>query len=205
VLRLDRESTKERKQALRTVETFYNSPGSVLVGTELALPFLTKPLHTVAVASLDELFSIPDFRIHERVLYLLYKLRSIADDTFLLQTRTPDSPALQAVFEGNVHTFIENELEMRKVLHFPPFSIPIKITCYGKPDALGSAMQELALKLKPSVFDIFPALEKHPKGKVGLSGVIKIPVSAWPDERILNILRALPRSVEINVDPVSFS
>ena len=203
ILRLDRESTQDRKQALHTVETFYAAPGSVLVGTELALPFLTRPIHSVAAASLDALFSIPDFRVHERIAYLLYKLRSLADHAFLLQTRFPDSPVIQTVLEGNVRGLIDNELEIRKALHFPPFSVPLKITWHGKPNVLEGAMQELAENLKPAILDIFPALERYPNGKTGLSGILKIGTNTWPDERILAILQTLPRAAEINVDPVS--
>lgn len=205
IMRFDRESVKDRRQALALVEKFYEKSPCILIGTEIAIPYLKKPVSTVAVASIDELFLIPDYRIHERIAYLLYKLRGIAEHNFLLQTRSADNPVVRLILEGNASSLLEQELAIRKTLLYPPFSVPIKITWFGKPQVLKKEMEGLAAKLLPHVLNIFPVLEKYPKGRVGLSGIVKMPIEKWPDDAILEILKNLPPSVQVNVDPVSFS
>lgn len=204
VFRLDSESAKNRKHAARIVEQFYQSPGSVLVGTELALPYLDKPIGVVAVASIDELFSVPDFRINERVMHLLLKLRQLAERKFLIQTRAPEHEIIQDALEGNVSGFYRHELEIRKALLYPPFSVLVKITYLGNPQKIRDEMKKLASKL-PFELYTFPVFIRKGRGKSGLSGLLKIPKEKWPDETVLNALRVLPPSVEIQVEPESFS
>ena len=204
VFRLDGDSVKDRKHALQIVERFYSSPGSVLVGTELALPYLEKPLGAVAVASIDELFSIPDFRIHERVMYLLLKLRQLAERQFLIQTRTPDHEVIQSALEGNLSGFYRHELDIRRALLYPPFSVLIKITLSGNPQKINAEMKSLADKL-PYELHVFPTFVRKGRGRSGLSGLLKIPRDKWPDENILSVLRSLPPSAEVQVEPESFA
>ena len=41
----------------------------------------------VAVVSLDSLFSLPDFRIQEKIMYTMIRLRTQAMRSFMVQTR----------------------------------------------------------------------------------------------------------------------
>ncbi len=205
VIRMDSESVTNRKQAKALIEKFYNSPGSVLVGTEFMLPYLLAPVGTVAIASIDELFSIPDFRINERVSYLLGNLIEFAEREFIIQTRTENSHALASFAEGSLSSFFQGELALRKTLLYPPFSVPIKITLSGQKEVISKEMHALVQALAPQEIDIFPVFLKQAKNKSGLSGVMKIPAKEWPNERILSILRSLPPSAELSVDPESFT
>ena len=51
-----------------------------------------------------------------------------------------------------------------------------------------------------SVF-IFPAFISKIRGKYVVHAVIKMPQQEWPDKKLLEILRALPPSILVNVDP----
>ena len=205
IVRLDRESAKDRRHVLEVIKDFYESSKAVLIGTELAIPYLTQPLDSVAVASIDELLSIPNFRINERIVYLLLKLRSLSEERFIVQTRVPDNPAIQAGIGGTAQSFLNEELAMRKSLDYPPFSVLIKVTLHGKPAVIDSEMQKLATEMLPLTMDVFPVFEKGRLGTMGLSGVAKIHPKEWPNERVLALLRSLPLSAEIQVNPESFS
>ncbi|OHA27220.1 MAG: hypothetical protein A3C06_03960 [Candidatus Taylorbacteria bacterium RIFCSPHIGHO2_02_FULL_46_13] len=204
ILRLDRETAKNRREARIIAKKFYDTPGSVLVGTELALPHLTENLGGVAVASVDALFSIPDFRINERVMYLLSKLESLAERRFLVQTRYPEHSVINSVLEGNLTTFYQSELAVRKSLSYPPFSIPIKISVAVDGQTNSINLKKLSQQLAPYTLDIFPARIKKGHMRAGTSGIVKIPRDEWPNEKTLAILRSLPSSFEIVVDPESF-
>jgi primosomal protein N' len=82
IFRMDKDVITTHKQALSTAEQFYNAPGSVLIGTEMALAYLEKPIENSAVASIDSLFSIPDFRINEKIMNILLRMRSTTPDPF---------------------------------------------------------------------------------------------------------------------------
>ncbi len=200
VIRLDGESAKNRKEALQLSESFYSSPGSIMIGTELALPYLKKPIGFVAVASVDELFSVPDFRINERVMYLLLKLKSMALRNFMVQTRNPEHEIIRAAIDGNLGGFYQSELSIRKALLYPPFSVLVKISLYGNPERITETMKTLSNNL-PVELNIFPTFVKKGKGKAGLSGIMKVPPEKWPDDEIISQLRSLPPSAEINVSP----
>ncbi len=203
LIRLDKESAKNRTEVLKLVEKFYDSPRSVLIGTELALGYLQKPVGAVAVASLDEFFSIPDFRIHERIFYLLLRLRGLAEKNFLVQTRHGELPLITAALEGDLSDFYHREYEIRKILSYPPFSVIISISAPAEPHAT-ERFRELARQFRPFIFDTFPLLIAKGKGKPVISGVAKIPRSAWPNPRVLAILHTLPPSDMVIVDPENF-
>ena len=197
LFRVDHQTVTRRKQVRELVHSFYETPGSVLVGTEFAIPYLDKPIGNVAVASIDELFSIPDFRIHERIIYRLLTLRSLAERIFLIQTRHKEHPLISAVLGGNISSFYQEELSMRKALSYPPFSVLIKLTVLKQKRAdLDALIQAIA----PYECELFP-MSIVRKGKIFTSGIVKIPRKNWPDQRMQQILRAAPLSIEIAIDP----
>jgi primosomal protein N' (replication factor Y) (superfamily II helicase) len=134
IFRIDTDNTPTHKKAQDTALKFYNSPQGILVGTEMALLYLTQKIENSAIVSIDSFFSIPDFRINERILNILLKIRSITDEYFIIQTRDIKQKVFDYAIKGNLVDFYREEISDREKLNFPPFTILIKITIIGTKD-----------------------------------------------------------------------
>ncbi|MBX4209450.1 hypothetical protein KW799_02060 [Candidatus Parcubacteria bacterium] len=203
IFRLDKTSAPTHKKAAEMVDKWYASPGSILVGTELALLYLDRPVDFSAVGTLDALFSIPDFRIHEKIFSIVIKLRSIARKHFLLQTRKPDAPVLSQGVKGNIIDFYREEIQSRKDFSFPPFSVFIKVSYAGKKEDTLAAMERLKEALGGWQVDVFPAFIATIKNEYLMHALIKLPRKDWPHRDLLDRLRALSPAYAVNVDPES--
>src|SRR5690606_34278009 len=106
---------------------FYDTPGSILIGTEMSLLYLKEEIANIGVVSIDSMFAIPDFSIHERILNILLKAKALASKNFILQTRNSASPIIQYAHSGNIKEFIRAELKERKIYGYPPFTLMIKM------------------------------------------------------------------------------
>jgi primosomal protein N' (replication factor Y) (superfamily II helicase) len=203
VFKLDSDSASTHKKALDTVAKFYTSPGSILLGTEMALLYLKDAIANTAVVSIDSFFSIPDFRINEKVMNILLKIRAFTSRNFLVQTRDIDQNILKYATTGNLADFYRDEIKERKTLLYPPFSIPIKITLQGDKKTVLAGMEELQKIMSPYEVDIFPAFIPLQKGKFSMHGLLKIKRQEWIDHVLLDKLNSLSPQYTINVDPES--
>jgi primosomal protein N' (replication factor Y) len=127
VARLDRDvaSGREIEKILDRVRA---REVDILVGTQMVtkghdLPFVT----LVGVVNADSALSMPDFRAAERTFQLLVQVagragRGDAPGKVLVQTRTPEHPAIRCAVLHDVETFQELELRDREELGYPPYS-----------------------------------------------------------------------------------
>lgn len=203
IFRLDKTSAPTHKKALELVEEWYSSPGSILVGTELALLYLDRPIDYSAVATLDAFFSIPDFRINEKIFSIIVKMRSITQKHFLLQTRNPEAPVLALGVKGNIIDFYREEIEERKQFEFPPYSTFVKISYSGKKEDVLEAMDKLKVACAGWTIDVFPAFIATVKGEYVMHALIKLSRKEWPQSELLDRLRQLSPAYAVNVDPES--
>jgi len=201
IFKLDSDNSPTHKKALQIIDKFYNSPQGILIGTEMALLYLTEKVENSAVVSMDSFFSIPDYRINERVLNLLLKIRSVTDSNFIIQTRDPSQKVFDYASKGNLIDFYKDEIYMREKLGFPPFTVLVKIIIAGNKNEVLESVERLQKDLNPLEINIFPAFIPGAKGKYAVNGIIKIPKKDWPNEKVLHILKALPPNFSINIDP----
>jgi len=224
IFTMDSESIKTEKQGQNLIKDFINSPGSVLVGTELIFSFIKEPVERVAIVSVDPLFTLPEFRINEKIFYLLLKLRSLAKKTFLIQTRMPDKSIFQYALRGNVSGFYKEEIENRKLFNYPPFKLLIKLIRESDDeknlDKETSAAEELLKEWKPTAYRAFiPKIKNLFRQYI----LIKINPSDWPPkmpekseedsaqtreerkdyEKLYNTIASLAGVWKIDIDPES--
>ncbi|MEK7120959.1 MAG: hypothetical protein AAB840_02605 [Patescibacteria group bacterium] len=203
IFKVDSDSKKTEKSVILEIEKWHESPGSILLGTELAIPY-TSSAENVAVASIDALFSVPDFRINEKVLGIILEMRSYATRKFLVQTRNPEQSSIKAGATGNLLDFYRDEVEERKGFDFPPFFDFIKISLSGDKNTITKEMTVLQEDFKDYAIDIFPALSMNTKGKSVINALFKIKKGEWPEKTLLQKLKTLPPKFSIKFDPESF-
>lgn len=200
---LDSQHAKTSKQAREIISKFYEKPGSVLIGTEMALHYLRDPIENVIVASIDSLFSIPDFAIRERILRTLLRLRAKSTKNFQINTRRTEDSLFENARQGNLADFYRNEFCDRKKYNYPPFVKLIKISIAGTPKASEKAILEVAEILKPEELIIYPAFLERQRGKMIWNGILKIDPKKWPDENLSKKLLSLPPQFKVIVDASS--
>lgn len=202
---LDKEHTPTEAQAKRTAEAFKESIGGIMVGTELALPYLAKTIKRiplVASASLDSLFSIPEFGINERVFYLITRLRELAEDRFILQSRNAKSEILEYAVAGNVLDFYRTEIKEREELSYPPFSIFIKVSVEDTPENIerkAAHLQKLFLDKHPH----FMLEKRKDENRHVLNMILRMKQSSWPSKELVERLLLLTPDFTVKVDPES--
>jgi primosomal protein N' (replication factor Y) len=203
IFRLDTDTANTHKKSLDIAAKFYSAPGSVLLGTEMALLYLKESIPNSAVLSMDSFFSIPDFRVNEKVMNILLKIRSFTSHNFLVQTRNISQPIFRFATSGNLADFYRDEIRDREQLNYPPFSLPVKITLTGDKRTVLAGMENLQKIMSPYEIDVFPAFIPGIKGKFSMHGLVKIKRSTWVDKDLLQKLRNLPPNYTVNVDPDS--
>ncbi len=203
IFKIDADTTKTDAQISATIEKFRSKPGSILLGTEMTLVHLTEKIDHIAIASLDSLFALPDFRIQEKIMYLITRLRSMADRSIFIQTRKAEEKVFDYGLKGNLSDFYRATLDERKQFSYPPFSTLIKITIEGKKEKIAANMAEVQELLEPREIDVFPAFTSTVRGNSIIHGLIKLPEGGWPNSDLIEKLRSLPPNVKVKVDPES--
>lgn len=186
-----------QKQAKKMIEEFYNTPGAILIGTEMALLYVKEEIEHIGVVSIDSMFSIPDFSIHERILINLLRAKSLASKTFILQTRNAESEIINYAQTGNIKEFIRAELKERKVYNYPPYSLMIKLTVQGTPARVLEEVAEISKFLKEyEIFD-YPILTQSNKNTSTHGLLIRLDTESWPQKDLVEKLRALPQYIKV--------
>src|SRR3989339_114829 len=211
IFKLNRESVKTDKEAEKITKEFEKNSGSILVGTEMAFFYLKAKVDLSIVASFDSLWSIPNFKMSEKIIQLLLSILSKTEKRLIIQTKNKNDPALLAVKSENLLHFIREELEDRKNLNYPPFKRFIKITFLGDKTESIKARQTLKELLKEYNPEIFSGFVPKNKNQYVTNALIKIETKKWSlpelsvgssvDQNLKNLLSSLPPSFEVSVDP----
>ena len=201
VFRLDADTTKGSiKKARDIIRHFYSLPSAILVGTEMALPYL-KRVANAGVISLDSLFAIPDFRVQERIFGMLLTLREKATKRLIIQTRVQDSSFFNFVLQGNLSGFYKKELEDRKQFGYPPFTVLIKVTWRGTEKSVLEGKKNIERLFADQKPYYIPARKEKTAGRFFMSAIIRVDTASWPDHNLVHMFTSLPPSFEVEVAP----
>jgi len=203
VFRLDRESASTHKKATAVRDAFFDTPGAVMIGTEMAVPYLDRDLGMTAAVSIDSFFFVPDFRINERAFSLLLRLRARARKKFLIQTRDPENRVFTYALSGNTVDFYREEIAERKALGYPPFTTLIKITREGREDSVRKdcgRISETFAAYKPEVYE---SRAGEGRGKFRMNVLLRIKKGEWPNDQLIALIRGLPPHFAVAIDPES--
>ena len=200
---MDRDSIPSHAAAKHLVERFYENKGSILVGTEMALPYLTKHVDVSAVVSIDSLLSIPEWNAFERVFSILIRMRSATKSVMAIQTRKPETPILDQAVNGNLIDFYRSEIDERKKYKYPPFATFITVSVSGTGASVVHEVHQIENTLSPYTLTKQSSLTHTAKNRYVHHSFIRLPQDSWPDEKLIVKLRTLPPYVAVTVDPES--
>jgi primosomal protein N' (replication factor Y) len=148
IARMDSDSMRGKDAYAKTLGDFAAGKIDLLVGTQMIAKGLDFPRVTcVGVINADLALQIPDFRASERVFQLLMQVSGrsgradLAGEVFV-QTRVPFHPAIQFARHHDYAGFVEQELEFRRSLHYPPYERFILVTARGRSEEKTSFVLE---------------------------------------------------------------
>ena len=138
VARLDTDTvSSDRTVIQKTLDAFRKGDIQILLGTQMVAKGLNFPnVRLVGIVMADSGLLIPDFRAEERTFDLLVQVsgrsgRSDSQGEVVIQTRMKDSPAITFAARGDVQTFFDQELAVRRETSFPPFSRMVNIVFHS--------------------------------------------------------------------------
>jgi len=200
VVLFDHTSANTYKKASFLRDTFYKKKGVIMLGTPMAFPYLTEQVDVSIVVNMDALRATPTWRVQEDTFWTLLYLREKTKGMVLLQTRVEPDELIEYARTGALDAFYTEEIDLRRQFKYPPYSHFIHLTWQGKPKQTEKIREHIAQNF--TVYE--PLLYRAPTATADSTteyALIKSPSERWPDSRLLQLLRNLPPSVRIVMNP----
>jgi primosomal protein N' (replication factor Y) len=149
LIRLDADTAAKPELLTAALRRFAESEGAVLLGTQMvAKGHHFSGVELAAVVDADTALALPDFRAEERTFQLLTQLagRSGRDapGRVVVQTFQPDARPIAYAARHDVRRFLDEELDRRRDLGYPPFRHLVRILVTGSdPGHVLRALEEV--------------------------------------------------------------
>ncbi|MEX2170447.1 MAG: primosomal protein N' [Pirellulales bacterium] len=147
-LRMDTDTMRRPGSHEAALTKFRAGDVRILLGTQMIAKGLDFPNVTlVGVINADTALHWPDFRAAERTFHLVTQVagrtgRSDRGGRVLVQTFSPEHPAILAAVKHDYRLFAAGELPQREALGYPPFGSMVRIIVRGEQDATTKAFAE---------------------------------------------------------------
>ena len=131
--RMDRDTTQKRGSHESIFYDFSNNKFDVLIGTQMVTKgWDLANIGLVGIITADTSLNLPDYNASEQTFSLITQVagrtgRGNDPGEVILQTYTPDHPAIVFAQKHNYSGFYDNEIVNRKGLGYPPFTQLIKL------------------------------------------------------------------------------
>ncbi|OIP78011.1 MAG: primosomal protein N' [Oscillatoriales cyanobacterium CG2_30_44_21] len=219
LIRFDSDTTRNKDQHRLLIDQFRSGEADLLVGTQMLTKGLDIPQVTlVGVVSADGLLNFSDYRAGERAAQTLLQVagragRGEEEGKVIMQTYTPEHPAIEAVQSYQLDAFMQTELAMREALGYPPMGQMVLIHLSSdRAEAVEKSAHELAeyLRQLENDWDILgatPATIAKVANRYRWQILLKFTPEVLPNVPNLEELRMLVNSqavrVAIDVDPMT--
>jgi primosomal protein N' (replication factor Y) len=227
IKRVDSDTMKRREQYEQIVHDFGARKIDVLVGTQMIAKGLDFPFVSfVGVVHADASGLASDFRASERLFQLITQVagragRADASGRVVVQTTTPELPALRHALAHDYESFAADELPIRKQAALPPFRRLARIvvadrregTARGEAEAIAGRVLDSLRSLSLSHSDVLgpnPCVLARLRGKYRYDLLVRTANATMLRELLAHLeeLRALHSkadSILIDVDPVALT
>ena len=158
VARMDADTMRRRGSHEATLDAFRNGEIDILVGTQMIAKGLDFPsVMLVGVVYADAALHLPDFRAGERTCQLITQVagrsgRGPKGGRVVVQTATPEHPAIRAAAVHDYEAFVRHELPIREALGYPPFGQVIRFVIRSRSETAAREWAEhLAGRLRRQI------------------------------------------------------
>ncbi|GAB4198066.1 MAG: primosomal protein N' [Phycisphaeraceae bacterium] len=138
VARMDSDTMRNARDYQQTLDRFRAGEIDVLLGTQMIAKGLDFPgVRLVGVISADTALHLPDFRASERTFQLISQVagrcgRSEHPGRVVVQTFSPNDPAITLAAAHDYDTFAKREIALRAEVGLPPISRMARIVVRDK-------------------------------------------------------------------------
>ncbi len=157
-LRMDTDAMQGRGSHEKALARFRSGEVRILLGTQMIAKGLDFPNVTlVGVINADTGLHLPDFRAAERTFHLVTQVagrtgRGEKGGRVLVQTYSPDHPAIRAAVRHDFAAFAAGELPIRQMLRYPPFAAMVRLVIRGPSEPVASYFaQDVAARLRTAL------------------------------------------------------
>jgi primosomal protein N' (replication factor Y) len=142
VFRLDADAARRKHGIAETLARFAGAEAGVLVGTQMVAQGHDFPeVELAVVQDADATLRFPDFRAEERTF-------GPAGGRVMVQTMSPQTACLRHAATHDAAAFLDEEIERRRALSYPPFSTLIDVIASApSQEAADRAAGEVARRL----------------------------------------------------------
>ena len=177
-VRVDSETVKTKKDYEDIYNDFKNHKYDIMLGTQIiAKGFHFPDVTLVGIINSDIILNFPDFRAGEKTFQLLTQSsgragRGSKDGKVIIQTFNGENEVIQNTVTGNYEGYYRKEMELRKILNYPPFGRLIIIVVSSEEE------EELEKKAK-KFYNILMAglnIGTNPGGNEFVSEPFKAPI-----------------------------
>ena len=198
---IDQATAKSQREIHKQAGQFFKQQSGILIGTQVVLPYLQHGVAVSAVVSLDAARCIPTWRADESLFRLLMTLRECSSQEVIVQTRTETDNLLTYATRGAIERFYDDELELRRMVQYPPICTFILLTWAGSTEACNDTEELITNTLRDEQIQCY----NHPHSTQQKSmrhGLIRLnPENKESYITTLDRLRSLPPYVKIEVNP----
>ena len=128
ILRMDADTVMSKNAHGKLLGAFSKGEYDILIGTQMVAKGLDFPDVTlVGVLSADQILYSDDYRSFERAFSMLTQVvgrsgRGTTKGKAVIQTYTPENPIIELASRQDYDAFYNDEIELRRVMLYPPFS-----------------------------------------------------------------------------------
>ena len=218
--RLDSDSLTKKNEHVEILKRFQKGEIDILVGTQMIAKGLdNKNVTLVGVINADLSFNLPDYRSSERGFSILTQVagrsgRGDKEGKVIFQTYNSNNIFLKNAQEQNYEEFYKNEIELREMLDYPPYSKMIRVVLSSKDDfraeksaleielALSDYIKKLSLDETILILGPCPCVINRIKEEYRYNIIIKNKLSENGHRTILRFLKSikLPSDIKMVVD-----
>lgn len=208
VARLDKDSFNA-DTIHRLFDDLNNGKIDILIGTQMIAKGLDVPnVEMIGVVLADTMLYMPDYVAAERTYQLLHQVSGRAGRRkgsrahVVIQTYSPEHPAIQASVKSTYKNFIESELKDRNSLNYPPYVYLLKIEHTRKTrEAAKNGTEKLASTLSKGkgiqVVGPAPSFHETMRGTYRWQLIVKAKVR----HKLVEIAKDLPVGFTHDLDP----
>lgn len=164
IARLDWDSSRPQGAQKAILEAMKERRIDILIGTQMVAKGLDFPLVSlVGVVDADSMLNLPDFRARERCFQLLVQVagragRADIPGEVVIQTYNSQEPLFQKVVSYDYLSFYNDEINIRKLLEYPPFTDILRIVISGEAE---TTCRKYSCELAKYIEEILDAKEDN--------------------------------------------